>query len=153
MTTLMPCLWFDDRIDDAITFYTETFKSATVHELVRHAPDKPAFTAVIELEGQKFMLLNGGPQFKFTEAVSFVINCDGQDEVDYFWNRLVSEGGEESMCGWCKDRFGLSWQVVPKQLMETMGGPDRAGANRAMQAMLQMRKIVVADLQKAYAGE
>jgi len=153
MTTLMPCLWFDDRIDDAITFYTETFKSAKVHDLVRHAPDKPAFTAVIELEGQKFMLLNGGPQFKFTEAVSFVINCDGQDEVDYFWNRLVAEGGEESMCGWCKDRFGLSWQVVPKQLMETMGGPDRAGANRAMQAMLQMRKIIVADLQKAYSGE
>ena len=152
MTKIMPCLWFDNRIDEAIKFYTETFKSAKVHQLVRHAPDQPAFTAVIELEGQKFMLLNGGPRYQFTEAVSFVIDCDGQDEVDYFWNRLVGDSGEESMCGWCKDKFGLSWQIVPKQLYETLNGSDREGANRAMQAMLSMRKIVVADLQKAYAG-
>jgi predicted 3-demethylubiquinone-9 3-methyltransferase (glyoxalase superfamily) len=152
MTSLMPCLWIDDRIDAAIKFYTETFKNAKVVELMRQAPDQPAFTAVIELEGQKFMLLNGGPRFPFTEAVSFVVNCDGQDEVDYFWNRLTSDGGEESMCAWCKDKFGLSWQVVPKQLREALGGPDKAGANRAMQAMMQMRKIDVAALQKAYAG-
>lgn len=148
----MPCLWFDDRIDDAIKFYSETFKSAKVHELVRHAPDKPAFTAIIELDGQKFFLLNGGPQFKFTEAVSFMIDCDGQEEVDHFWNTFVDNGGEESMCGWCKDKFGLSWQVVPKQIFETVFGPDKAGAERAMQAMLSMRKLVVADLQKAYEG-
>jgi predicted 3-demethylubiquinone-9 3-methyltransferase (glyoxalase superfamily) len=152
MTTIMPCLWFDDRIDDAIKFYAETFERAKVLDVQRQAPGAPAFTAVIELAGQKFMLLNGGPRFPFTEAVSFVIDCDGQAEVDYFWSRFVDTGGEESMCGWCKDRFGLSWQVVPKQLREVLGGPDKAGAGRAMQAMLGMKKLVVADLQKAYAG-
>jgi predicted 3-demethylubiquinone-9 3-methyltransferase (glyoxalase superfamily) len=152
MTSIMPCLWFDDRIDEAIQFYTETFKEAKVLEIQRQAPDAPAFTAVVELAGQKVTLLNGGPRFPFTEAVSFVIDCDGQDEVDYFWNRFVDNGGEESMCGWCKDRFELSWQVIPKQLYEALQGPDKAGAERAMQAMLQMRKIIVADLQKAYAG-
>lgn len=152
MTKIMPCLWFDDRIDEAIKFYTETFKSAKVHEVVRHAPDKPAFTAVIELEGHRFMLLNGGPRFKFNEAVSFVIDCDGQEEVDYFWNKFVGEGGAESMCGWCTDKFGLSWQVVPKQIFETVFGKDPAGAKRAMDAMLQMRKLDVGTLQKAYAA-
>lgn len=152
MTKIMPCLWFDDRIDEAIEFYTETFKSANVHEVVRHAPDKPAFTAVIELEGHRFMLLNGGPRFKFNEAVSFVIDCDGQEEVDYFWNKFVGEGGAESMCGWCTDKFGLSWQVVPKQIFETVFGKDPAGAKRAMDAMLQMRKLDVGTLQKAYAA-
>ena len=154
MTKIMPCLWFDDRIDDAIKFYTETFKSAKVHEVVRHGPDKPAFTAVIDLEGHKFLLLNGSPtRFPFTEAVSFSIDCEGQEEVDYFWNKFVGEGGEESMCGWCKDRFGLSWQVVPKQIFDTVYGKDPAGANRAMQAMLQMRKLDVTALEKAYAGQ
>ena len=153
MSKIMPCLWFDNRIDEAITFYTETFKSAKVHDIKRQTPDGPAFTAVIELEGQKFMLLNGSPtQFPFTEAVSFTIDCQDQAEVDYFWSRFVSEGGEESMCGWCKDRFGLSWQVVPKQIFDTVFGKDQAGANRAMQAMLQMRKLDVATLEKAYAG-
>lgn len=152
MSKIMPCLWFDDRIDDAIKFYTETFKNASVKNVMRHDPNGPAFTAVIELEGHRFMLLNGGPQFVFNEAVSFVIDCDGQEEVDYFWNRFTADGGAESMCGWCKDKFGLSWQVVPKQLFETMGGSDPAGAQRAGQALMGMRKIVVADLQKAYAG-
>ena len=152
MTRIMPCLWFDDRIDEAIKFYAETFREAKVHEIQRQAPDAPAFTAVIELAGQKFMLLNGGPRFPFTEAVSFVIDCDGQEEVDHFWNRLVSEGGEESMCGWCKDRFGLSWQVVPRQLYDTVMGKDPAGAKRATDAMLGMRKLVVTELQQAYAG-
>src|SRR5699024_1220583 len=128
-------------------------RTARVVEVVRPEPDRPAFTAVIELENQRFMLLNGGPEFPFTEAVSFVIDCDGQEEVDYYWNRFVGEGGEESQCGWCKDRFGLSWQVVPRQLTEALAGPDRDGADRAMQAMLKMRKIIVADVQKAYAGE
>jgi predicted 3-demethylubiquinone-9 3-methyltransferase (glyoxalase superfamily) len=153
MSKIMPCLWFDNRIDEAITFYTETFKSAKVHDIKRQTPDGPAFTAVIELEGQKFMLLNGSPtQFPFTEAVSFTIDCQDQAEVDYFWNKFVSDGGEESLCGWCKDRFGLSWQVVPKQIFDTVFGKDQAGANRAMQAMLQMRKLDVAKLEKAYAG-
>ena len=152
MTSIMPCLWFDNRIDEAIEFYTTTFKSAKVHEVNRQDPKGPAFTAVIELEGQKFMLLNGGPEFKFTEAVSFMIDCADQAEVDYFWNRLTADGGAESQCGWCKDKFGLSWQVVPKQIFETVMGPDKEGANRAMQAMLKMRKLDVAGLQKAYAG-
>lgn len=151
MQSIMPCLWFDNRIDEAIEFYTSTFKDAKVLRVVRNAPDQPAFTAVIELQGQKFMLLNGGPQFHFTEAVSFMIDCDGQEEVDYYWNRFVADGGQESMCGWCKDKFGLSWQVVPKQIYETVMGPDRSGSNRAMQAMMRMKKLVVADLQKAYA--
>lgn len=152
MTKIMPCLWFDERIDDAIKFYTSTFKSAQVHNVVRHSPDKPAFTAVIELEGQRFMLLNGGPMFKFNEAVSFVVECSGQEEVDYFWGILTADGGVPSMCGWCKDKFGLSWQIVPKQLYETVGGSNREGAARATDAMLAMTKIVVADLQKAYNG-
>ena len=156
MTKIMPCLWFNNRIDEAIEFYTSTFKSAKVHQVERQNPDGPAFTAVIELEGNKFMLLNGSgaeaSQFPFTEAVSFMIDCDGQEEVDYFWNKFVGDGGEESMCGWCKDKFGLSWQVVPKQIFETVFGKDPAGAKRAMDAMLKMRKLDVPTLEKAYAG-
>ena len=152
MTSIKPCLWFDNRIDDAIEFYTTTFKNAKVTNINRSAPDQPAFTAEFELEGQKFMALNGGPQFKFNEAVSFFVTCADQAEVDYFWNTMTANGGEESQCGWLKDKFGLSWQIIPKQLFETMGGPDAAGRERAMQAMLKMRKLIVADLQKAYAG-
>jgi predicted 3-demethylubiquinone-9 3-methyltransferase (glyoxalase superfamily) len=156
VTKIMPCLWFDDRIDEAIAFYTSTFKSAKVHEATRQNPNGPAFTAVIELEDNKFMLLNGSSgetsRFPFTEAVSFMIDCANQDEVDHFWNAFVGEGGKESMCGWCEDKFGLSWQVVPKQIFSTVFGSDTAGANRAMQAMLGMRKLIVADLEKAYAG-
>lgn len=152
MSKIMPCLWFDDRIDEAIAFYTGLFAAAKVHNVVRHAPDRPAFTAVIELAGQKFMLLNGGPVFPFTEAVSFVIDCADQAEVDHFWNALVADGGAESQCGWCKDKFGLSWQVVPQKLYETVAGPDPAGAGRATQAMMKMKKLDVAELQRAYAG-
>lgn len=157
MNKIMPCLWLDNRIDEAIDFYTSTFKSAKVHDIKRQTPDGPAFTAVIELEGHKFMLLNGSQggeptRFPFTEAVSFMIDCADQAEVDYFWNAFVGNGGAESMCGWCKDRFGLSWQVVPKQIFSTVFGADQAGAGRAMQAMLGMKKLIVADLEKAYAG-
>ena len=156
MTKITPCLWFNNRIDEAIDFYTGTFNDGKVIELQRQDPNGAAFTATIELAGHRLFLLNGSghdkSQFPFSEAVSFMIECDGQEEVDHFWNTFVDNGGEESMCGWCKDKFGLSWQVIPKQLYETMGGPDRSGANRAMQAMLGMRKIIVADLQKAYAG-
>lgn len=152
MTKIMPCLWFDDRIDDAIKFYTETFKSAKVIDVTHQDPNGPAFTAVIELEGHRFMLLNGGPGREFNESVSFMIDCADQQEVDYFWNSFVDNGGEESMCGWCKDRFGLSWQVVPKQIYDTVLGPDKQGSARAVQAMMTMRKLDVAALQKAYAG-
>jgi len=152
MTKLMTCLWFDDRIDEAIEFYTATFKDSRVVNVVRQKPDSPAFTAVIELAGQEIFLLNGGPQFRFTEATSIMVECDGQDEVDHFWNAFVGNGGEESRCGWCKDKFGFSWQVVPKQMYETVLGPDKAGAGRAMEAMMGMNKLVVADLERAYRG-
>lgn len=156
MTKITPCLWFNDSIDDAIKFYTETFKDGKVLNVSRQDPDGAAFTATIELAGHTFFLLNGSgrdkSQFPFSEAVSFMIECDGQEEVDYFWNTFVDNGGKESMCGWCSDKFGLSWQVIPKQLFETIGGSDKAGAQRATQAMLQMRKLIVADLEKAYAG-
>ncbi|MCS6759526.1 MAG: VOC family protein [Candidatus Devosia euplotis] len=151
MTKLMSCLWFDDRIDDPIAFYTATFKNAHALQVAHHAPDKPAFTAVIELEGHRFMLFNGGPVFAFTEAVSFVIDCADQAEVDYFWNAFVDGGGQKSQCGWCKDRFGLSWKVVPKQLYDTIAGGNPAGAKRATDATMDMKKLIVADLQKAYA--
>lgn len=152
MTSIKPCLWFDDRIDDAIEFYTTTFKNAKVTSITRSAPDQPAFTAEFEIEGQTFMALGGNPRLMFTESISFFVTCADQAEVDYFWNTMTKDGGEESMCGWLKDKFGLSWQIVPKQIFDTVMGPDRAGSQRAMQAMMGMRKLVVADLQKAYAG-
>ena len=152
MTTVTPCLWFDDRIDAAIDFYTKTFKTAKVTNIERQNPNGPAFVAEFELEGQKFMALNGGPQFKFTEAVSFFVTCADQQEVDYFWNALIADGGAESQCGWLRDKFGLSWQIVPQQFRQTVFGKDPAGAQRAMQAMMGMKKLIVADLEKAYAG-
>lgn len=155
MTKLMPCLWFDDRIDEAIDFYSATFEDAKVHDRLRHAPNQPTFTATIELRGQKFLFLNGGEKHlrPFTEAVSFVIETDGQAETDYFWDRITGNGGEESMCGWCKDKFGLSWQVTPRQLPTALTGPNKDGAQRAMQAMMGMRKIDVAAIERAYRGE
>lgn len=152
MTKLMPCLWFDDRIDAAIEFYTGTFKDAKVIQRVRQTPDSATFTAVIELAGQEIFLLNGGAGYPFTEAVSIMIECDGQAEVDYYWNAFVDNGGGESMCGWCKDKFGLSWQVVPNAMFHTINGPDAAGRGRAMAAMMKMKKLDVAGLEAAYAG-
>tara|TARA_R110002020_G_scaffold6117_10_gene25547 strand:+ start:250 stop:723 length:474 start_codon:yes stop_codon:yes gene_type:complete len=156
MTKITPCLWFDDRIDDAIKFYTSTFKDAKVIQVTHQTPDGPAFTAIIELAGQQFFLLNGSgaqpSQFPFTWAVSFMIECADQAEVDHFWNGFVDNGGKASQCGWCEDRFGLSWQVVPRQMHSTIFGPDKAGAQRATQAMMGMSKLIIADLQRAYAG-
>jgi len=151
MPKIMPCLWIDDRIEEMVNFYIKTFKDGEIHK-VDHYPDGRIITITFRLRDQEFMALNGGPEFKFTEAISFTVDCDGQDEVDHLGNPLTANGGEESQCGWLKDKFGLSWQIVPKQLGEALAGSDRAGAGRAMQAMLQMRKIIVADIQKAYAG-
>ena len=145
MTSITPFLWLDNNVQEAVSFYKSVFPNARV-ETVND------FMASFELEGQKFNALNGGPRYKFNEAISFFISVDTQEEVDYFWSKLTADGGEESMCGWLKDKYGLSWQIVPKQLPELLRSPDRAGAGRAMQAMLQMRKIVVADLEKAFAG-
>jgi len=144
-TTITPFLWFDNTVPQAVDFYTSVFPDAKVEM-------KSDFIAIFEIQGQRFYALNGGPQFKFNESVSFFISVDTQEEVDYYWNKLIANGGEPSMCGWLKDRFGLSWQVIPRKLMEYQGSSDRAAADRANQAMLKMRKIVIADLDKAYAG-
>ena len=145
MPTITPFLWLDNTVPEAVAFYASVFPNAKI-EIVND------FMATFELEGQKFHALNGGPMHKFNEAVSFFVSVDSQDEVDTFWERLIAEGGQASKCGWLKDRFGLSWQVVPKALGRYLSDPDRAKANRVMQAMLAMQKIVIADLDAAYAG-
>jgi predicted 3-demethylubiquinone-9 3-methyltransferase (glyoxalase superfamily) len=149
MKKITPFLWFDTQAEEAMNFYVSLFKNSKVLG-VSHGPDGKAFTVSFELDGQEFMGLNAGPQFKFNEAVSMFVNCEDQAEVDYFWNALTAGGGKESMCGWLKDKYGLSWQIVPKQLGELMGDPDPEKSQRVMQAMLKMQKIIVADLEKAY---
>ena len=145
-TTVTPFLWFDNTVPEAVDFYTSIFPDAKIEM-------KSDFLAIFELQGQRFYALNGGPQFKFTEAVSFFISVETQEEVDYYWDRLIADGGEESMCGWLKDKYGLSWQVIPAALMRYQSSSDRAAADRATQAMLKMRKIVIADLDAAFAGK
>ena len=152
MKKITPFLWFDTQAEDAMNFYVSIFKNSKVGGVSR-GPDGKAFTVSFELDGQEFMGLNAGPEFRFNEAVSMYVNCEDQAEVDYFWNKLTANGGEESMCGWLKDKYGLSWQIVPKQLGELMGDKDPEKANRVVQAMLKMNKIIVADLRKAYDGQ
>ena len=151
MQKLTPCLWFDDRIEAAADFYVSVFRDAKL-EAMQRLPDGKVLTAHIALFGQTFMLLNGGPQFTFTEAVSFQIDCKDQAEVDYYWEALTADGGEESMCGWCKDKFGLSWQVVPRRLVELLQDADPGRAQRTTEAMLNMRKIDIAELERAADG-
>ncbi len=150
MKKITPFLWFDTQAEEAMNFYVSLFKNSKVNNISR-GPDGKAFTVSFELDGQEFMGLNAGPVYKFNEAVSMYVNCEDQAEVDYFWSKL-SAVPESEQCGWCKDKFGLSWQIVPKQLGELMGDPDPEKSGRVMQAMLKMKKIMVADLQKAYAG-
>ncbi|MET3972306.1 MULTISPECIES: VOC family protein [Bradyrhizobium] len=145
MTSITPFLWFANNVQEAVAFYKAVFPNAKVETV-------SDLMAVFELEGQRFHALNGGPQYRFTEAVSFFISVETQAEVDYFWSRLTADGGEESRCGWLKDKFGLSWQVIPSALGRYLGDPDRTRANRVMQAMMEMRKIIIADLDRAYAG-
>ncbi len=161
MQKITPCLWFDNQAEEAARFYVSVFKNSKIKgdeaypEGGEDVTGKPAGSVMIvnfELDGQAFMALNGGPDFKFTEAVSFIIDCADQAEVDYYWEKLTSDGGEESMCGWVKDKFGLSWQVTPRALNELMGDPDPAKSKRVMEAMLKMRKIDVAELEKAADG-
>jgi predicted 3-demethylubiquinone-9 3-methyltransferase (glyoxalase superfamily) len=135
-----------------MNFYVSLFKNSKVNNISR-GPDGNAFTVAFELDGQEFMGLNAGPLFKFNESISMFVSCEDQTEVDYFWNKLTADGGEESMCGWLKDKYGLSWQIVPKQLGDYIAGPDPVKAQRGMQAMLQMHKLIIADLKKAYDGE
>jgi len=150
---ITPFLWFNNNAEEAMNFYASIFKNAKFDILSRWGdngmgPKGSVMSATFELEGQRFMALNGGPMFAFTEAISFFINCDTQEEVDMFWDKL-SEGGAKSRCGWLKDKFGLWWQVIPKTLGELLGSKDPATSKRVMQAMMQMDKIIIADLQKA----
>jgi len=154
---LVTCLWFDTQAEEAATFYTGVFKEAKLGAIHRHteAGPGPAGSVLLvefELNGQKFSALNGGPQFTFNEAVSIVVPCADQAEVDYYWDRL-SDGGREIACGWLKDRYGLCWQIVPAVFFEMLGDPDSAKVTRVTQAMMGMTKFDVAGLEKAYAGQ
>jgi predicted 3-demethylubiquinone-9 3-methyltransferase (glyoxalase superfamily) len=159
---ITPCLWFDHQADEAAAFYTGIFRNSKIVNISRYGEagrevhGKPAgtvMTVAFELDGQAFTALNGGPMFKFNEAISFQVSCQTQDEVDYYWERL-SEGGDEraQQCGWLKDKYGVSWQVVPRVLIELINAPDAARSQRAMEAMLRMKKIDIEQLQRAYAG-
>jgi predicted 3-demethylubiquinone-9 3-methyltransferase (glyoxalase superfamily) len=143
MPSITPFLWFDNNVPEAVAFYKSVFPNAKV-EAVND------FMATFELEGQKFNALNGGPQFKFNEAVSFFISVENQEELDYFWNKLTADGGKESKCGWLKDKFGLSWQVVPTALGKMMGSGDPKKSQNVMQALMQMTKLDIGKLKQAY---
>src|SRR5688572_11995773 len=154
---ITPFLWFNDNAEEAINFYTSIFKNSKIGSVARYGeagpgPKGSVMTATFQIEGQEFIALNGGPHFKFTEAISFVVDCDTQEEVDEFWEKL-SAGGEKSRCGWLKDKFGLSWQVTPNILGKLMQDKDPEKAKRVMQAMMKMDKLIIADLQKAYDGK
>jgi predicted 3-demethylubiquinone-9 3-methyltransferase (glyoxalase superfamily) len=155
MQKITPCLWFDTDGEDAAKLYTSIVPNSRITNIMRHGsagpgPEGSVLTVEFELDGQAFVALNGGPQFTFSEAISFQISCDSQDEVDEYWSKLA-EGGEEGPCGWLKDRFGLSWQIIPKRLPELLGDPDREKSQRVMAAMLEMRKIDIAGLERAAA--
>ncbi|OUM39442.1 VOC family protein [Arthrobacter sedimenti] len=154
MGSITPCLWFDGQAEEAAQLYTSVVRNSRIVDVSRagQGPDDPALTVSFDLDGQPFVALNGGPEFSFTEAVSFQIACADQAEVDHYWSALT-EGGEESRCGWLKDRFGLSWQIVPTVLPGLIGGEDAAGARRALEAMLGMRKLDIAALEAAYRGD
>jgi predicted 3-demethylubiquinone-9 3-methyltransferase (glyoxalase superfamily) len=163
MQKITPFLWFDHQAEEAAKFYTSIFKNSKVGRILRYGeeaakisqsghPMGSVLTIEFELEGQKFVALNGGPQFKFNESVSFVVNCETQQEVDYFWETLTADGGQESACGWLKDKFGVSWQVVPTVLTDTLHDKDSEKSERVMKAMLRMQKIDVEILKDAYAG-
>ena len=158
MPTITPSLWFDDNLVEAAEFYTSVFPNSSIEKIERYTADEEhdgvrrrsgdVVYAVFVLDGHRFLGINGGPMFTFSEAVSFEVLCADQDEVDYYWEKLT-DGGEESQCGWLKDRYGLSWQITPKRLYELTEGVDPAVATAANAAMLKMRKIVVADLEAA----
>ena len=148
---ITPCLWFDDKIEEAVNFYVEVFGDAEIRR-IDHYPDGRVLTMHFRLHNQEYMALNGGDMYKFTPAISFSVDCRDQAEVDYFWGRLMEGGGREDNCSWLQDRYGLSWQIVPEALPRLLGQKDREAAGRVMQAMMQMQKIIVADLEKASAG-
>ena len=154
MQKITPFLWFDGHAEEAMNFYVSIFKNSKVLEVTRYGeagpgPKGTVMSATFQLEGQNFYALNGGPQFSFTPAISFFVNCQSQQEVDELWEKL-SEGGQKERCGWLKDKYGLSWQIIPSALGEMLGDKDPVKASRVMQAMLQMNKIDIAGLKQAY---
>ena len=156
MQKLTPCLWFDTQGEDAATFYTSIFPNSRILDVARYGSAGPraegtVMTVTFELDGQEFVALNGGPDFTFSEAISFQVSCKDQEEVDAYWSKL-SEGGEEGPCGWLKDKFGLSWQIVPTVLLELVADPDREKSQRVMAAMLEMKKIEIDELERAAAA-
>ena len=156
MQKITPFLWFNQEAEEAANLYVSLFPDSKVLSVSRYGeagpgPKGSAMTVEFQLAGQKFIALNGGPHFKFTEAVSLFVNCDSQEEVDTLWSRLTANGGQESRCGWLKDRYGLSWQIVPSRFMELMKDKDPKRTQRVMQAMLQMKKFDIARLEEAYA--
>jgi predicted 3-demethylubiquinone-9 3-methyltransferase (glyoxalase superfamily) len=159
MAKITPCLWFDGVADEAANFYVSLLPDSHIDSVSRAPADNPSTPAgavlVVDftVAGQRFTGLNGGPEFRFTEAISFVIDCRDQEEVDRLWDALTANGGAPGRCGWLKDRYGMSWQVVPRQLGEMLGDPDREGARRAMEAMLRMTRIDIAELRRAFDGE
>jgi predicted 3-demethylubiquinone-9 3-methyltransferase (glyoxalase superfamily) len=158
MPTITPCLWFDGNAEEATAFYASVFPDCEVLAVTRAPADNPStragdvLTVSFSISGRPFTALNGGPQFPFTEAISFEIDCADQAEVDRYWAALVEGGGEHGPCGWLKDRFGVSWQVVPHQMADYLGGPDAEGNRRAMEAMLSMGKLDIEELRRAYEG-
>jgi len=164
MQKITPFLWFDGQAEDAAKFYTWIFKGSKIGRILRYGEEVAevsesgqsvgsVLTIAFEIDGLKFVALNGGPQFKFNESISFAINCESQKEVDYFWQKLTADGGEESACGWLKDKFGVSWQITPTILIDLLHDKDAASAERVMHAMLQMKKIEIAKLKAAYEGK
>ncbi|HZE64465.1 MAG TPA: VOC family protein [Pyrinomonadaceae bacterium] len=162
MQKITPFLWFDNQAEEAVNFYVSIFKNSKVVNITRYndasskaagRPEGSVMTLEFQLEGQNFVAINAGPHFKFTEAISFVVDCGSQEEVDYFWEKLTANGGQESQCGWLKDKYGLSWQITPRVLIEMIGDKDPQKAQRVMEAMLQMKKIDIATLKRAYEGK
>ncbi|MNQ03773.1 3-demethylubiquinone-9 3-methyltransferase [compost metagenome] len=155
MQKITPYLWFDDNAEDAVEFYSTIFKNSRIISIARYGKAGPSYegnvmSIVFQLEDQEFIALNGGPQFTFNEAVSFFVSCKNQKEIDYYWDALTADGGEESMCGWLKDKFGVSWQVVPTALSQLISSPDQERSAQAIEAMLKMKKLDIKALEKAY---
>ena len=150
-------LWYDDQAEEAAKFYTSLFKNSKITDVARYSEAGPGklgsvMTVVFELEGQEFIALNGGPEFKFTEAISLMVECEDQEEVDQLWEKLTADGGQEQACGWLKDKYGLCWQIIPRGFLELVTDPDRDKSSRAMQAMFNMKKLDLKSARKAYEG-
>ncbi|EEA02015.1 3-demethylubiquinone-9 3-methyltransferase [Burkholderia sp. H160] len=158
MQKIAPCLWFDGNAEEAADFYTSVFPASRITTTLHYTdagpgPEGKVLAITFEIEGQEFMALNGGPQYKFTPAISLLVHCDSQEEVDRYWSKLLDGGGEPVACGWLRDRFGVSWQITPSVLLEMVHDPDRKKASRVMAAMMKMVKLDIALLEQAYRGE